>query len=101
MLTKEKFRLTVRWLCFALLVLAGTLRLAAEPSVRGGVTSSARRILSQDKVRQAFLSFRRPPSGFYSVFIIPERAVEKQCSRRPFYKSFTLFRANLLRQRQK
>ena len=57
MLTKEKFRLTVRWLCFALLVLAGTLRLAAEPSVRSGLTSSARRLLSQDKVRQVFLYF--------------------------------------------
>lgn len=57
MLTKEKFRLTVRWLCFALLVLAGTLRLAAEPSVRDGLTLSARRLLSQDRVRQAFLYF--------------------------------------------
>lgn len=57
MLTKEKFRLTVRWLCFALLVLAGTLRLAAEPTVRSGLTASVKGVLSQDRVRQVFLYF--------------------------------------------
>lgn len=46
--TKEKFHLTVRWMCFALLLFAAVVRLAAEPAVRSGLRQSAQRLFSQE-----------------------------------------------------
>ena len=43
--TKERFHLTVRWMCFALLLFAAVVRLAAEPAVRSGLRQSAGRRL--------------------------------------------------------
>lgn len=55
--TKEKFHLTVRWMCFALLLFAAVVRLAAEPAVRSGLRDSAGRLLSREELQKTLLLF--------------------------------------------
>ena len=55
--TKERFHLTVRWMCFALLLFAAVVRLAAEPAVRSGLRDSAGRLLSREELQKTLLLF--------------------------------------------
>lgn len=61
--TKEKFHLTARWMCFAVLLFAAVLRLAMEPAVQEGLRSSAARLISQERLHQAMLLFGAGVSG--------------------------------------
>lgn len=55
--TKERFHLTVRWMCLALLLFAAVVRLAAEPSVRSGLRDSAGRLFSREALQKTLLRF--------------------------------------------
>lgn len=55
MLIKESFRMSVRGLCFGLLLTASVLRLAAEPSVRAGLQQTAAKLPDTEKLTQLVL----------------------------------------------
>ena len=77
--TKERFHLTVRWVCFALLLFAAVVRLAAEPAVRSGLRDSADRLLSREELQKTLLFFG---SG----------AAEPEATAAPMEKNYPLLR---------
>lgn len=50
--TKEKFHLTARWMCFAVLIFAAVLRLGTQPQVQSGLKRTAARVAARMQVRQ-------------------------------------------------